>query len=67
MDVLLEAFKIHNRNLEFLLTETYEFLNGLSTPIINEVFQTNNCPHDSRNPKILASKHKSTVHLIHHI
>ena len=52
---------IHIRNLKFLLTEVYKFLNGLSPPIMNEVFQTNDCPYDLRNPRILASKHKSTI------
>ena len=28
---------------------------------MNEVFQTNDCPYDLRNPRILASKHKSTM------
>ena len=27
---------------------------------MNKVFQTNDCPHDLRYPRILASKHKST-------
>ena len=52
---------IHIRNLKFLLTEVYKFLNGLSPPIMNEVFQTNDCPYDLRNPRILASKHISTI------
>ena len=52
---------IHIRNFKFLLTEVYKFLNGLSPPIMNEVFQTNDCPYDLRNPRILASKHKSTI------
>ena len=51
---------IHIRNLKFLLTEVYKFLNGLSPPIMNEVFQTNDCPYDLRNPRIPASKPKST-------
>ena len=51
---------IHIRNLKFLLTEVYKFLNGLSPPIMNEVFQTNDCPYDLRNPRIPASKCKST-------
>ena len=53
--------KIHIRNLEFLITEVYKFLNGLSPPMMNEAFQTNDCPYDLRNPKILASKQKSTI------
>ena len=28
---------------------------------MNEVFQTNDNPYDLRNPRILASKHKSTI------
>ena len=28
---------------------------------MNEVFQTNDCPYDLRNPRILASKHRSTA------
>ena len=52
---------IHIRNLNFLLTEVYKFFNGLSPTIINEVFQTNYCTYDLRNPRILASKHKSTI------
>ena len=52
---------INIRNLKFLLTEVYKFLNGLSPPIMNEVFQTNDNPYDLRNPRILASKHKSTI------
>ena len=52
---------IHIRNLKFLLTEVYKFFNGLSPPIMNEVFQKNDCPYDLRNPRILASKHKSTI------
>ena len=46
---------IHIRNLKFLLTEVYKFLNGLPPPIMND------CPYDLRNPRILASKHKSTI------
>ena len=59
---------IHIRNLKFLLTEIYKFLNGLPppplpppTPIMNKVFQTNDNNYDLRNPRILASKHKSTI------
>ena len=52
---------IHMRNLKFLLTEIYKFLNGLSPPIMNEVFQANDCLYDLRNPRILPSKHKFTI------
>ena len=49
---------IHIRSLNVLLKEFYKFLNGLSPPIMIEVLQTNDCPYDLKNPRILASKHK---------
>ena len=50
------------RNLKFIVTEIYKLLNGLIFPsIMNEVFQINDCPYDLRNPRILASNHKSTI------
>ena len=52
---------IYTMNLKFLLTEINKFLNGLSRPIMKEVFQTNDCPYNLRNPRILASKPKSTI------
>ena len=52
---------IHIRNLKFLLTEVYKFLNGLSPSTVNEVFQASDCPEDLRNRWILASKNKSTI------
>ena len=51
---------IHIRNLKFLLTEVYKFLNGLSPSTVDEVFQASDCPEDLRNRLILASKNKST-------
>ena len=51
----------HIKNLNFFLTEIYKFLNGLSQPIMNEVFQTNDCSYNLRNPRILASKHNYTI------
>ena len=52
---------IYIRNLKFLVTEIYKFLNDLSPPIMSEVFQINECPYNLRNPRTLASKHKSAV------
>ena len=52
---------IHIRNLKFPLTDIYIYLNGVSPPIINEVLQSNDCPYALRNPRILASKYKSTI------
>ena len=54
--------RIDIRNLKFIVTEIYKLLNGLIfPPIMNEVFQINDCPYDLRNPRILASNHKSTI------
>ena len=39
----------------------YKFLDGLSPQITNKVFETNDFAHDLRNPRILASKHKSAI------
>ena len=52
---MINESAIHIRNLKFLLTEVYNFFNDLSPPIMNEVFQTNDCPYDLRNPRKLAS------------
>ena len=53
--------KIHIRNFKFFLTDVCKFLNGLSPPIMSEVFQANDCSYDLRNPRILGSKHNSTI------
>ena len=47
---------IRIRSLKFFLTEVYKLLNGLSPPILKEVFQINDSRNNLRNPRILASK-----------
>ena len=47
---------IRIRSLKFFLTEVYKLLNGLSPPILKEVFQINDSHNNLRNPRILASK-----------
>ena len=47
---------IRIRSLKFFLTEVYKLLNGLSPPILKEVFQINDSRNNLRNPTILASK-----------
>ena len=40
-EVLLEKkhkFSIHQRNLEFLITEIYKIVNGIAAPIMNYLF-----------------------------
>ena len=52
---------IHMKNLKFLLTEVYKLLNDLSPLIMNGVFQTNDWLCHLRNPRTLASNHKSDI------
>ena len=47
---------IRIRSLKFFLTEIYKLLNGLSPPMLKEVFQINDSRNNLRNPTILASK-----------
>ena len=50
------------RNLKFIVTQIYKLLNGLIFPLImSEILQTNDCFYDLRNPRILASNHKSII------
>ena len=56
---------IHIRNLKLLLTDVYKFLNSLSPPIMNEFFQTNDCPYDLRNPRILASNTNLLLNMLY--
>ena len=37
---------IRIRNLKLFLTEVCKLLNDISPPIMTEVFETNDCPHD---------------------
>ena len=48
------------RNLTFPVVKIYKFLNGLSSPIMNEVFQINDCHYSLKNLRVLASKRKSS-------
>ena len=55
-------FSIYHRNIQTLAIETFKFLNGLSPPVMNEVFQVKpSAPYSlgdknnlySRNPKTM--------------
>ena len=52
---------IHTKNIHILMTEIYKFLNGLSPPIMSEIFKKRDCPYSLRNPRSLITNCKSTV------
>ena len=39
---------IHERNLQFSVTEIYKMSNGLSTPVMKDIFPINGNPHNLR-------------------
>ena len=49
---------IHMRNIKVLMTEIYKFLNDLSPPIMNDIFQKQESYYSLRNPRPLISKRK---------
>ena len=51
---------IHIKNIKVLMTEIYKFLNDLSTPIMNDIFQKQENYYFLRNPRSLVSKRKFT-------
>ena len=56
------SFSIHERNIQSLAIEIYEFLNGLSPSILNNVFHKNiSNSYDAQNHKELYSKNPKTV------
>ena len=55
-------FIIHHRNLQPLTTGIFKFLNGLSPPIMNEVFQINpSVSYTQRDKNELYSENPKTV------
>ena len=44
--------------MKVLMTEIYKFLNDLSPPIMNDIFQKQKNYYSLRNPGSLVSKHK---------
>ena len=64
-DELLEKdsyFSIHHRNIQTLAFEIFKFLNGLSSQIINDVFQVKSpAPYYLRDKNELYSRNSKTV------
>ena len=52
---------IHKTNTKVLMTEIYKFLNDLSPPIMNDLFQKQENYYSLRNPTSLVSKPKFTT------
>ena len=52
---------IHLKNINVLMTEIYNFLNDLSPPTMNDIFQKQENYYSLRNPSSLASKRKYTT------
>ena len=52
---------IHLKNIKVLMTEVYKFLNDLSPPIMNGIFQKHENYYSLRNPSSLISKRKLTT------
>ena len=56
------SFSIHERNIQILSIEIYEFLNGPSPSILNNVFHKSiSNSYDLRNYKELYSRNPKTV------
>ena len=51
----------HIKNIKVLMTEIYKFLNDLSPPIMNGIFQKQENYYSLRNPRSLVSKRKFTT------
>ena len=62
--VLLEKqhdFSIHQRNLQFLMTEIYKIVNGIAPAIINSLFTFRLNKHNLRNFQELLTEKRNTV------
>ena len=53
--------KIHIKNINVIMTEIYKFLNDLSLPIMNGIFQKQEKYYSLRNPMPLVSERKLTT------
>ena len=56
-----KSASIHQRNLQFLATETFKVKNGVSTGLTEYIFQVANKPYDLRNNCILLRKRNKKV------
>ena len=52
---------IHNRNIKILATETYKFLQGLSPPLMNEIFVERNNNYSLRGNNVLTRRRVNSM------
>ena len=52
---------IHHRNIKILATETYKFLQGLSPPLMNEIFVERNNNYSLRGNNLLTRRRVNSV------
>ena len=52
---------IHHRNIKILATETYKFLEGLSPPLMNEIFLKRNNNYSLRGNNVLTRRRVNSV------
>ena len=52
---------IHVKNLRTLLTEVYKYLNRLSPPIMQELFETRTLKYNLRNFRVIQTYRKNTI------
>ena len=52
---------IHHRNIKILATETYKFLQGLSPPLMNEIFVERNNNYSLRGNNVLTRRRVISV------
>ena len=52
---------IHVKNLRTLLTEVYKYLNRLSPPIMQELFETRTLNYNLRNFRVIQTYRKNTI------
>ena len=57
-----KTVSIHQRNLQLLATEIFKVRNGISTELMEDVFQFVNKPYELRNNNVPQRKKDKTVH-----
>ena len=56
------SVKVHDRNLQVLVTEMFKVKLGISPAIMNDIFKTRECKFNTRNPREFQSHCVNTVH-----
>ena len=56
-----DELTIHQRNLQVLMTEVYNIVNGVAPPIMNSLFEFRSNEYNIRNFQVLSTDFKRTV------